>query len=559
MNLINKVIDLTCGEISSIVAHQCLDTNSRDYGGLVLPENGFAEPTLTANALEGIYGLYYSEDKTFTDDEISKYVELFLVHLLSSQHDDGTLDLMVTNFHCTPTFAFTVQYLYYTYLLAFDRDDKISKMIVEKLSAYFSKGIPALAYGGFHTPNHRLVISSAIFQLLNLLESNKISASEQDIIAMKKTLTEYIAEGIDMDEYGEYTEKSVGVYNIHCNNSLLIMEECNKNLSNKYFVEGSLLTFVKRNIDLLTKYIEPDGGLFSEKSTRQDSSQKTFPDIYYLNYLIYGYMSEDQKYRGYGLNLLSKNQVQSRCSKEGLCRLIYNKDILNGILPTNFSLKPNGAYFNPNFGLFRKTSETTSITAASDTPFFFKYQKGTNALSLRLSSSWYGEKGQFIPSKIVKRDESNIELSWDSTWGYLRPFTKSPGTSVWDEMDHDSRDKVNVFTMAMIVSIEILDKGCKLEFKMDNICNVPFKLEAIFSPNGLFSSKGLTSQGWADTEIISGDNYSYCLNTTNIEVNGGFANHNKGVGMRGSDPLVPGSFTVTSTGITPYNQTIHIK
>src|SRR5690606_2938657 len=87
----------------------------------------------------------------------------------------------------------------------------------------------------------------------------------------------YLNEGIDCNEYGEYAERSSGNYN-HVNNEQMIILA-------KETGDPSYLEYVRRNLDMMINYFEPDGTIFTGNSTRQDRGKKVYPDIYYNQYL----------------------------------------------------------------------------------------------------------------------------------------------------------------------------------------------------------------------------------------------------------------------------------
>ena len=95
----------------------------------------------------------------------------------------------------------------------------------------------AMATLGFHTPNHRWIISSGLALVYHFTKNPKF----------KETIDKFLMEGIDCDECGEYTERSTGSYNCCCDYSFCVMAE--------FLEDDSFYDPVRRNLNLMYKYL----------------------------------------------------------------------------------------------------------------------------------------------------------------------------------------------------------------------------------------------------------------------------------------------------------------
>ena len=124
-----------------------------------------------------------------------------------------------------------------------------------------------MADGGFHTPNHRWVLVSALAQTRALFPD----------LDVMDTIEAYLAETIDINADGEYTERSTGVYNAVCNRSLRIAATA--------LDRPELLDPVRKNLDLSYHLLHADGTVVTSVSQRQDRGTQTIPvglvDSYY--------------------------------------------------------------------------------------------------------------------------------------------------------------------------------------------------------------------------------------------------------------------------------------
>ena len=129
-----------------------------------------------------------------------------------------------------------------------------------------------MARGGFHTPNHRWAIASNLMECFDIFGEERWRARAQ----------EYLAEGIDNNEYGEYAERSAGNYNRVNNDAMITLA---KRTGDHQYYE-----YAVKNLRMMLNYVEPDGTMFTNNSTRQDRGVKVLPRNYYLEYLEMGDM-----------------------------------------------------------------------------------------------------------------------------------------------------------------------------------------------------------------------------------------------------------------------------
>ncbi|MBT5832802.1 MAG: hypothetical protein HOH77_21645, partial [Candidatus Latescibacteria bacterium] len=124
-----------------------------------------------------------------------------------ARRPSGLFDLVTTDWDSGPYTAFLVQALAPMVRAA----RKSSLSWADEVAAEWGEIIqvtgPPMATGGFNTPNHRWVLTGALAQTLDLFpELNLLPAIDS-----------YLAETIDINPDGEYTERSTGVYNAICN------------------------------------------------------------------------------------------------------------------------------------------------------------------------------------------------------------------------------------------------------------------------------------------------------------------------------------------------------
>lgn len=114
---------------------------------------------------------------------------------------------------------------------------------------------PALQAGGVHTPNHRWELSQALARLERRWPD----------LARRDRIEQWLAEGIDVDADGQYSERSAN-YALHVTNlSLAVLAEV--------MDRPDLEDTVTRNLETITLLTDPAGHVETMHSRRQDQKE----------------------------------------------------------------------------------------------------------------------------------------------------------------------------------------------------------------------------------------------------------------------------------------------
>ena len=154
--------------------------------------------------------------------------------------------------------------------------------LLEKLIHLIETACEGICAGGFHTPNHRWAICAF------LKHAAKITGREE----FSRRADEYLNEGLDINEDGEFAERSAGNYNQVNDDQMIRLYMAT---GDRHFLEAA-----EANLRMMLKYIDPDDSVFTNNSTRQDYGRKVYLNTYYMLFKLVGYFLGKKDLAAYG-------------------------------------------------------------------------------------------------------------------------------------------------------------------------------------------------------------------------------------------------------------------
>ncbi|WP_080056316.1 hypothetical protein [Spirosoma aerolatum] len=474
------------------------------------------------------------ESVHYQSKEVLQEIEAAARALLNMQHDDGTIDLLDTNFHSTPDTAFVLENIVPTY--KFLKPFKGTESATDAIKAFLTKAGNALTVGGIHTPNHRWVVSAALTKLNELFPDPRYT----------KRIDQWLAEHIDLDPDGQFNEKSTNTYSPVVDRSLIIMA---RGLNKSELVEP-----VRRNLMMTLYYVHPNGEVVTEASNRQDKGTIGNMSRYYY---CYRYMAlRDNN----GEMAAMCRLIEQTCPKEQLAGYLdyfLEDPTLWKELPASKPMPTNYAKAFPYSGVVRIRRGNWDSTLLSNNATWLTFHKGNAVLQgMRVAASFFG-KGQFQTEKIEQEGNSWVmRRTLDGPYFQPLPADKIDPNGDWDKMPRTNRQQSEVQRFETVVKVTEVANGLEIEVTMSGTEYVPVALELIFRPGGTLS--GVAKHPKRDNSyLLSGESGTYTVGSDSIQFGPGKAEH-KGVQLRGALPAMDAP-TVYLTGYTPFNHRIYLR
>src|SRR5260221_2295296 len=346
--------------IDSSIERQITDKNHK-YRGLFVADDGLYYAGTCAGMMDGfLTALLSPQSRHHKSARVAERLQLTAECFGRMQTRDGNWNLPLTNFNSPPDTAFILQGLSLTLMNArqYGFPD-----LEQWLLPTIQRAGDGLAKGGMHTPNHRWVATSALSGLYKLYgEAKYLKRAEQ-----------WLAEGIDIDSDGQYTERSSITYNAISNRALTFIAE--------WLDRPEYLAPVRRNLAAMLYLLHADGEVVTEISRRQDLNLRgtLFYHWFPLSYLAW----KDQN------GQLATLARQLEPAYGPVSYAMRWPELWTG-LPANEPLPDNFEKIFPIIGLARIRRGPKSIGILRDRDRFFTFRHGGAVVTaVRIASAFF--------------------------------------------------------------------------------------------------------------------------------------------------------------------------
>ena len=506
--------------------------------------------------------------------------------LADRQNPSGLYD--IGNLDSPPDTSFVISDLGLSYTMLADDDQPATTAIRRQYAAIMRAAGPALAEGGVHTPNHRWELCKALAHLNHLWPSRLLRARIDD----------WLGEGIDIDDEGEYSERSPNYAAEVSNKSLLTVA--------RYQQLPKVRAAVRRNLQLTLYRIQPNGEVETVQSRRQDQTGIQDSWKYLTHYRELAIRDRNGQFAAVATQILDRvaaNPASFATSGysvgEFLAEALAYPDITAALptptpVPTTFTRTSRGSQLvtvrrgSTSATIFGGTDwhdkridsrgQETSIreiaSGLSTNPTFFRFRKGAAILdSVRLSPRFFST-GHFR-SDGVTRTRGGWRLSDEVRVPYHLPLPQrrrrrdgsyalgSEGR-FYAQMDFPHRPKDEKVLRTTVSIAEVGTGGFDLVFDVDGP-PTSLTIELCFRAGGTLAGV-VPASGDGNFQLVEGEG-SYTVGGDTITFGPG-----TGSGLRqpiAMDPgekytylggnLTPSGLRVYLTGLVPFLSTLRLR
>ncbi len=511
--------------VGTLLASQITESTSA-WRGSVPDQFGLHSAGSAGGVAEALTASFVHPRSAFhRDNALVDRIRLAAGFLERAQSLQGNIDLLTTNFNSPPDTGFVVHNVATAAAIARMHGHEDIARILQPFLVGAGNG---MAIGGIHTPNHRWVVSSALAQINELFPDPRYL----------RRIDEWLAEGIDIDNDGQFTERSTLVYNIVTDRALIVLASKLR--------RPELLDPVRRNLDALRYLLHADGEVVSEISRRQDQFTRGTVVGYWFPLTYMAVTDHDGRL----------STLAGRAAADG-ARLstLLEYPPLSQTLPPPQSLPEDFEKTFADIGIARIRRGPLSATLIlGGSSRFFTLRSGDVVMEgLRFATSFFG-KGQFIPQTAVQ-GASAYEFRQSLEGPYFQPLAEKISTQAWEESRRRRRQS-EVCRLEQSADVTENRNGFSLRLRASGTNGVPVAVELTFREGGTLEG----CQPVMDvpgTFVLEQGTGTYRVGRSEIRFGPGEGPH-RYTQLRGAEARLPGR-SVYITGFTPFDRTIVLE
>jgi hypothetical protein len=508
--------------VDRLLRTQVTDAANPHRGGYP-DEFGLYHAGSGAGVLESCMAAYLCpQSRHQGNNELVRRMRLAAAFLERVQLPDGNVNLLTTNFNSPPDTGFATHVVASAARLAQLQKHAELQAIAER---WLRRAGAAMAVGGVHTPNHRWVICEALAAIDEVFPDPRY----------RRRIDQWLAEGIDIDGDGQFTERSTSIYNTVVDKALTVVAIKQQ--------RWELLDAVRRNLDAMQYLLHANGEVVTEISRRQDLNARGDISRYWLPLRYLAVRDGNARYAA---------MARMAEARAGSLAAMMQYPELRAALPAPGTLPDNFEKYFESLGVVRWRRGPVSATLPlGEVSRFFALRKGEAVVqAVRFASAFFG-KGQFAAGRWTKtaagyRLEQNLEGVYYQPFDPPRRITTANYDSTRAQRKHSE-----VCRLTQAVEVRERKGGFSLAIESLGTDGVPVAIEISLRPGGKLD--GCTSG------LITSERASYQVGSDEVRFGPGVVpSPHQWTQIRGAEPQVPGT-SVYVTGFTPFRHTVEFE
>lgn len=516
------VIRLHDTRLKVLLDRQVTDPAS-PFVGAIPDDAGLHQAGAAGGLLKNAAAAYLHPDSGFHRDPLLfARMQIAAAFLERCQTADGNTELLTTNFNSPPDTGFVVQNVATAAKIARLYGDDALFALMEPFLLRSGEG---MVKGGIHTPNHRWVVSAALAQLNDLFPDERYV----------ERIDAWLAEGIDIDRYGQYIERSTTVYNAVTDTALVLMAlKLNR---------PELFDPVRRNLDAMARLLHANGEVVTEISRRQDLN--TRGDLRRYWFALRTLAVRDRN------GLYAAMLAPLEPDRADLARLMEFPDLRTPLpaletLPDDFE----DDYRDYALTQIRRGRRSASILQTGQSRWVSLRQGEAVIPAIRFATAFFG-KGQFIPTAF-ERTADGFRCTQDLEGPYFQPLDRIVPPEKWAEL-REERRQTEVGRMHYEGFIRETESGFEITIRASGTNGVPIAIEIALREGGEISGVEAI-EGKTDVLLLKEGQAEYAMGSDRIRFGPGRAEHAY-VAVRGAEAKPEGP-CIYLTGFTPWEHTL---
>ncbi len=564
------LVDRLDAYVCEALCRQVMDPAHRAYGAFISPEYGRPAPDQGSHVFDlaaACHAYLAAGGRYAASEALLARILPAIAFQRSRQRPSGLIDLVCVNPESPPDTAFTL--LSTAPLVAACRRRAGeggeaaagAARIAEALGAYVRSAAAGVLGRGFHTPNHRWGIGAALAHAMTLFPDFDARSYIHDILA----------ETVDINADGQYSERSIAGYDGIVNRSLRMMAD--------HLGRPDLLDMVRHNLDFTLHLLHPDQTAFTSLSRRQDRARRAMPAS--------ADSCLDMAARdGNGVWAALADRILKATDTPQLAALQVFLDRGADALAAVPRVPPPDDYRRhfPAAGVWRVRRGDLSATAVAGDPCAFALRFGQVELAaLKLARCLFpgtrfeGDEMDAIADgvRLVQRADRRLPPGYDLPLGRPVPFDGFDALRASDydlprarqerltlerlRLLHADRTRWTLPALDVIMEIIETDGGFDLAVRTTGgLDGIPFQIECCFEAPGEWETADSVCEARAGSSaILTGGHGIYHVGGCGLRIGPGAGAHRMWH-MRGTE-AEPGMFRVLIPLETPVAHTLQLR